>query len=318
MSNKPAAGRRVYLRRMYMPLVRAIYSIVFIRGFRLWERMGFHLTPNHFYQPVPAVSGLRPELWLRESSLAGIDMNMESQIKLLELISGSFRPEYDSFPVGKTDTPYRYYLNNKTFESVDAEMLYSMIRNLKPGRIIEVGSGYSTYLSAQALLKNKQTTDQETEFTVIDPHPNEVVMLGFPGLSRVLRAKVQDVDLSLFSALGENDILIIDSTHVLTIGNDVRYLYLDVLPNLNKGVIVHIHDIFLPQEYPQDWVLRNYWFWNEQYLLAAFLAFNYAFEVLWAGHLMHLRHPEILEKAFGSYDRKAAIGPGSFWIRRKS
>jgi len=127
--------------------------------------------------------------------------------------------------------------------------------------------------------------------------------------------KVQDIPLSEFKKLSENDILFIDSSHVLKIGSDVQYLYLEVLPRLNKGVIVHAHDIFLPAEYPKEWVLKNYIFWNEQYLLQAFLAFNNSFEVLWAGSYMHLRHPDKLEEAFSSYKRDK-IWPSSFWIRK--
>lgn len=153
------------------------------------------------------------------------------------------------------------------------------------------------------------------ELITIDPYPNEVIKQGFPGLTRLIAQRVQDVELQQFNGLGENDILFIDSTHVLTIGSDVRYLFLEILPRLAKGVLVHVHDIVLPAEYPRKWVLEEYRFWNEQYLLQAFLAFNTNFEVLWAGSYMHLRHPDRLEEAFPSYNR-AARWPGSFWMRR--
>jgi len=117
-----------------------------------------------------------------------------------------------------------------------------------------------------------------------------------------------------FGKLKENDILFIDSSHVLKIGSDVQYEYLDILPRLSKGVIVHVHDIFLPAEYPKEWVLKDYIFWTEQYLLQAFLAFNDSFEVLWAGHYMHLKYPNKLEDAF-SYKRDERL-PGSFWMRK--
>jgi hypothetical protein len=115
--------------------------------------------------------------------------------------------------------------------------------------------------------------------------------------------------------LEENDILFIDSSHVLKIGSDVQYEYLEILPRLNKGVIVHIHDIFLPAEYRKEWVLKDHIFWTEQYLLQAFLAFNDNFEILWAGSYMHLKHPDKLEVAFNSY-RRNERWPGSFWIKK--
>ena len=150
---------------------------------------------------------------------------------------------------------------------------------------------------------------------MIDPYPNEVLKRGFPGLSRLIPEKVQDVPISEFMTLGDNDILFIDSSHVLKTGSDVHYEYLEVLPRLNRGVIVHVHDIFLPAEYPREWVLGEHRFWNEQYLLQAFLAFNESFEVLWAGSYMHLRYPEELETAFSSY-RREETWPKSFWMRR--
>jgi hypothetical protein len=125
------------------------------------------------------------------------------------------------------------------------------------------------------------------------------------------------------SELKENDILFIDPSHVLKIGNDVQYEYLEILPRLNKGVIVHVHDIFIPCNYPKKWVLEKHRFWNEQYLFQAFLAFNNAFEVLWGGSYMHLRHPDKLEEAFNSYNRKTiwsghVLGATSFYLRKKA
>jgi len=147
--------------------------------------------------------------------------------------------------------------------------------------------------------------ENSAELIAIEPYPNEVLRRGFPGLSRLIPRKVEEVDLSQFDELKQNDILFIDSSHVLRIGNDVQYEYLEVLPRINKGIIIHIHDIFLPMEYPKNWVLKMHRFWSEQYLLQAFLAFNSAFEILWAGSYMHLRHPDQLEKAFSSYNRDA-------------
>ena len=190
-----------------------------------------------------------------------------------------------------------------------------MIRYLKPRRIFEIGSGNSTYLSAEALLKNAEEGDHECELVAFEPYPNDVLKAGFPGLSKLITAKIQDISLSEFSKLKPSDILFIDSSHVLKIGSDVRYEYLEILPRLNKGVVVHAHDIFLPSEYPREWVLKNHWFWTEQYLLQAFQAFNDSFEVLWAASHMHLKQPEKLETSFSSYDR-TKTWPGSFWMKK--
>lgn len=259
-----------------------ILRVLIKKSFPVWQRLGFHIIPNHFYEPIPDTRTLKSDLWSKRSDLIGIEINEEKQINLLSQFSAKFKSEYETFPRRKTSNPYQFYLNNGAFESVDAEILYCMIRYFKPRRIFEVGSGNSTLLSAQAILKNKEENkDYECELLAIDPFPTSVLKTGFPGLSRVISQKVEDVPISQFNKLGENDILFIDSSHVLKIGNDVQYLYLEVLPRLNKGVLIHIHDIFLPSEYPKEWVLKQYRFYTEQYLLQAFLTFNNVFEILW-------------------------------------
>jgi hypothetical protein len=151
----------------------------------------------------------------------------------------------------------------------------------------------------------------------IDPYPNPVLKSGFPGLSRVIEDEVQDLPLELFTSLGPNDILFIDSSHILRIGSDVQYECLEIVPRVASGVVVHFHDIFLPSEYPKDIIFKGFQFPNEQYLVQAFLAFNDAFEIVWAGSFMHLTHPERLESAFPSYSR-ATRWPGSLWVRRRT
>lgn len=155
----------------------------------------------------------------------------------------------------------------------------------------------------------------ECELVAIDPHPSRVLRSGFPGLLRLITEKVESVDVEEFYTLNEGDILFIDSSHVLKIGNDVWYLYNEILPSLRKGVLVHVHDVFLPMNYPKKWVIKQGRFWNEQYVLKAFLTFNTCYEVLLAMSYMHVKHPDALEKAFSSYDRHR-VWPGSFWIRK--
>jgi predicted O-methyltransferase YrrM len=198
---------------------------------------------------------------------------------------------------------------------VDGEILYCFIRHFKPKRIIEIGSGYSTRLSLLAARRNAEDGHARAGVIACEPYPEEVLSRGLDGLT-LRQTFVQDVPLTEFDSLQANDILFIDSSHVLKIGSDVQYEYLEILPRLRPGVIVHVHDIFLPAEYPRTWVMDQFRFWTEQYLLQAFLAFNETFEVLWAGSYMHLTHPERLERAFRSYQRTTRW-PGSFWMRRR-
>jgi predicted O-methyltransferase YrrM len=248
--------------------------------------------------------------------LVGIAIQDEQQLALLKNFTNEFREEYNAFPLNDTGVAHQYYVKNRTYEQIDGEILYCMIRHFKPRKIIEIGSGFSTYLAAQALLKNFAEAEDgnKCEFTAIEPYPNKVLEQGFPGLTKLIKNRVQDVSLDEFAALKQNDILFIDSSHVLKTGSDVQYEFLEILPRLNKGVIVHVHDIFMPAEYPREWIMKHLRFWNEQYLLQAFLTFNDSFEILWAASYMLLKHPERLKEAFPSYSDNT--WPGSFWIRR--
>lgn len=291
-------------------------SCFVLKTFLIWQRIGFHITLNHFSEPIPDTRTLKEELWSKHSDMVGIETSEEAQLSLLSEFYSKFRNEYNNFPREQTPIPYQFFVNNGAFESVDSELYYCIIRHFKPKKIIEVGAGNSTYLGAQAVTKNKKECGMDCEYVAIDPYPNRTLENGFPGLSKVIKSKVEDVALSIFLELKKNDILFIDSSHVLNIGNDVHYLYSEILPRLNKGVLIHAHDIFLPANYPRNWVLKRYSFWNEQYLLQAFLTFNNAFEVvLWASYL-HLRFPGELKKAFSSYE-PSNVWPGSFWMRRK-
>ena len=283
-------------------------------NFNLWQSLGLHVIPNHFYQPVPDTRCLSEDLWKRPSSLPGIDINEPEQLDLLSKLVG-YKGEYDKFPLSKTDISYKYYINNGVFESIDAEILYSMIRYFKPSRMVEIGGGYSTYLSAQAVLKNR-SEGNPCELVSIEPYPDMVLRSGFPGLDKLIPRRIQDVPISEFSQLGYNDILFIDSSHVLKIGSDVQYEYLEILPRLNPGVLVHVHDIFLPNEYPCDWVRSKHIFWTEQYILRAFLTFNMQFKILWAGNHMYSNHRDTLRRAFVVKKDDSWVGPDSFWIQR--
>jgi predicted O-methyltransferase YrrM len=243
-------------------------------------------------------------------------MKEESQLELLENFERNFKREYDGFRENKSAEVQGFFLNNKGFLRVDAEILYSFVRYFKPKRIVEIGSGFSTYVTAQAVEMNKgEDVGYECDFTAIEPYPRNFMKRGIPGLSRLVESKIQDVPWMEFTKLQKGDILFIDSTHVLKIGSDVQYEYLEIIPRLNPGVIIHVHDIFLPQDYPREWVMYKHWFFTEQYLLQAFLAFNGSFEVLWASNYMRINHPEALKKAFRSYEA-VSLPPSSLWMKR--
>ena len=286
-----------------------LHSERFQEIFAAWERHGFHVTPVHFYQPIPDTQSLPETLWNRPSKLVGVHMNDATQLELLRDRFPKFRDEYQGFPTKPTGEPGRFYLNNNLFEDIDALVAYCMVRHFKPRLIIEVGSGFSSLLLGEAATRNKHSA-----LVCIEPFPREFLREGFPGLQSLMEKQIQDIDLDFFSQLQSGDILFIDSSHAIKIGGDVNYLFLEVLPRLTPGVIVHVHDIFLPFDYPRDWVTKEFRFWTEQYLLQAFLVCNSEFEVLMANGYLNHYHRAQLKATFPSL---SSWGGGSFWMRRK-
>jgi hypothetical protein len=288
---------------------RCLHGGKFQEIFPVWERHGFHVTPVHFYQPIPDTQNLSDMLWNRPSELVGIDMNDSVQLDLLRRHFPKFRSEYEQIPIQPTGEQDSFHLNNRLFGGTDALVAYCMVRQFQPELIIEVGGGFSSLLLGQAAAKNNNSA-----LICIEPFPQEFLKHGFRGLHSLIEKKVEDVDLDFFSQLGPGDVLFIDSSHTVKIGGDVNYLFLEVLPRLKPGVVVHVHDIFLPFDYRRDWVKEEFLFWTEQYLLQAFLTFNSEFEVLMANGYLGHRYMEDLKATFAN---SPWWGGGSFWMRRK-
>lgn len=289
------------------------------RSFDLFQRIGVHVTPNHFYSPVPDTRELdrRAGFWDEECDMPGVDLREAQQVDWLRNVLSPLRHEC-SFPLDPTGVPHEYFVRNGAFGLISAAVLHCMIRHFSPRTFIEIGSGNSTCVSARAALMN-QAEGKPVRLIAVEPFPNDVLRRGFPGLTRLIPEKAQDLGRDLFTELQAGDILFIDSSHVVRMGNDVLFLYLEVLPRLAKGVVVHIHDIFLPRHYPRRWVVEGRRFWAEQYLLQAFLALNPCFEVLWCGNLVQHKHPGALREVFPLPDGLPAeegYASSSFWMRR--
>lgn len=284
------------------------------RYFNLWQAHGYHVKQVHFYSPLPDTRELPERLWRMPGTLPGLELNEAGQLALLDAFT-RFRPEYATLPTARPSGPPRFYFGNGSFEALDAEVLYCMVRHHQPRRMVEIGSGFTTLLAAQALAQNR-TEGHDAALTAIEPYPPSFLHETLPFPIELVAEPVQSVRVDRFTDLRAGDILFIDSSHVCKIGSDVQYEFLEILPRLAPGVLVHIHDIFLPFEYPQEWVKDWHRFWNEQYLLQAFLCGNQDFEVLWAGTWMHSRHADKLAVAFPAYDPRTTW-PGSFWMRRR-
>jgi hypothetical protein len=299
------------LSRIYRGMLRRFLRV----SFPFWQALGFHIMLNHYSSPIPDTRELGDDLWSRCSELRGVRMNEERQLDLLATFSAQYKHEYEAIPKSKPSNPSQYYFDNGLFETVDGVIDYCMIRHFKPKRVFEIGSGNSTYLSAQAILMNKMEDGHDCELVAFEPYPNPTLRAGFPGLTKLVITKSEDIPLSTFDQLKENDILFIDSSHVLKIGGDVQHEILELLPRVGKGVIVHVHDIFIPKEILREWIFYYRWFYTEQYIFHAFLLFNDSFEVLWGSRFMDVKHREKLASAVNAYD-SSGRGASSFWIRR--
>ncbi|MDD2822989.1 MAG: class I SAM-dependent methyltransferase [Candidatus Daviesbacteria bacterium] len=275
--------------------------------FEYWQKNGFFILPNNFYQPVPDTSLINIKKLEKVQSLDGININETKQLSLLQNFS-KFKDEYLKIPYIGESQGHIFYFNNLAFDGVDALVYYCMIRHFNPKNIIEVGSGWSTKIAAQAVLQNRQG-----ELVSIEPYPQPFMQNLFPGLSKVIAKKVEENDISIFEQLKENDILFIDSSHTVKTGGDVNYLFLEVLPRLKKGVIIHIHDIFFPFDYPKDWILKEHRLWAEQYLLQAFLMFNDTFEVIYSNSFMGYKHSKKVKNIFSN---SPFYKGGSIWIQK--
>jgi predicted O-methyltransferase YrrM len=279
-----------------------------VRYFPLWERFGLHLSPVHYYEPIPDTRTLTETIFERKSELIGIDLHESDQLNLLRSVFPQFRDEYAEIAAESRANRQGFYLNNAYFAGADALVYYAMVRHFKPRRIVEVGCGFSSLLAARACRRNGYG-----DLVCIDPNPGQVLEDRLLALTTLIRKPVQDLELELFKQLEANDILFIDSSHVVKCGGDVNYLLLEIVPRLNPGVIVHLHDIFLPQDYSRYWIKHRYRFFTEQYLLQAFLTFNTEFRILFANRYMTINYEHEMAALFPS---SSELANTSFWMCR--
>ncbi len=284
-------------------------------------RKGCLPIPVHFYSPVPDLADLEQrKVWSRRSDMAGIDFRPDEQVALLNRLGEKYGHEC-SWPADRSGDPYQFYSNNGNFSYGCAAGTHCLLRHFRPRRVIEIGSGNSSLVIAAALRRNvEDSVSSGSEYTIIDPYPQPFFENRLPGLTRLVKQRVELLELDFFKQLDENDVLFIDSGHTVRIGGDVNFLILEVLPRLRSGVIVHFHDIGLPWEYPKIYATNPHFrmLWTEAYLLQAFLCLNSQFEVLLAMAYLTADKKEELLAAFPLYDPAThLLTSGSFWIRRK-
>ncbi len=278
-----------------------------------WPRREMYRRGN-FYSPLPDLD----EVERSSASIFRADLEPGPDLDLCEgaqeELLREFAAFYDDFPwKDESSEGSRFHYRQKYFKFGDALILYSMMRHFEPDRILEVGSGFSSalMLDVRALF-----LDRKTELTFIEPYPDRLEQL-LRGEDRatvkLLYEPVQRVPLETFGALQSGDILFVDSSHVSKVGSDVNFLFFEVLPNLEPGVIIHFHDIFWPFEYPRPWILDGR-SWNEAYLLRAFLQYNGEFEILFFNSFAFRRFRAFIETRMPIFLENPG---GSFWMRKK-
>lgn len=290
-----------------VPLFRMIrrYGVKYFPLSRyLFLRQGVFPIRDHYYEPLFLLpkgfeGGKKRELKLT--------LSLEKQMQALNRLQ--YSAELKAFP--ETAVSGGFYVRNPNFGPGDWDLYYLLIRNHQPRNIIEIGSGFSTLVAHEAIRKNRQE-GVLTKMTCIEPYENKWLE-ALPDIT-LIRQKVETVSPDLFETLGENDILFIDSSHMIRPEGDVLFEYLTVLPRLKKGVLIHVHDIFTPRHYRSDWLDTEFRFWNEQYLLEAFLYFNDHFEIMYAANFLKQEACEDTARVLTTLTQNDE--PSSFWMRK--
>ena len=291
--------RKLSERRLTMPRFNAMA-----------DAQGFQVRSTHYYEPTYSEADL-PENTAVDRPLPGIDWNEAAQLALLTHFD--FGDELRALPREKPSASEFGYRDTQ-YGNGDAEIYYSMVRTKKPRRIIEIGSGDSTLIANLAVAANRRD-DPAYHCEQICIEPYEMDWLEGTGVT-VIRERVEKIDLAAFDTLGPNDILFIDSSHIIRPWGDVLREYQEIIPRLAAGVLIHVHDIFSPRDYPENWLREERRLWNEQYLLEAFLAFNNRYEIICAMNWLWRNHYGALAKSCPMTLTPKA-GPSAFWFQAK-
>lgn len=276
------------------------------------KRLGVFPVINHYYEPLFDDRLLVKSL-SEQRYLPGVDLRVDQQLQLLNEMDygGEFLRFLSEQNSTSSSSDARFSLGNGSFESVDADFLFSFVRHHKPSKVIEIGCGVSTLLIQGALALNRSETGCTAEHVCIDPYPHPWLE-GVGGIE-LLREKAEDVPISTFSGLNSGDLLFIDSSHIIRPQGDVLFQFLEVLPVLANGVFVHVHDIFTPYDYLDPWVRKNVKLWNEQYVLEALLSGGSRYTVIAALHYLYHEHTAALARCAPTLSEQSC--PGSFYLQ---
>lgn len=271
---------------------------------------------GHYYSPMydaRELAGQRERIWPQTSrATPDIDWREDHQLKLCEEVFATQQPL--ELQRDESADPSEYWALNSQYPPLDAWVLAGLLRHLRPAKMIEIGCGYSSLITARV---NREDLDGSLDFVCIEPYPRQFLLDGVAGIADLRVEQIQDTPLELFEDLDEGDILFIDTSHTVKTGGDVTWIFHEILPRVAPGVYVHIHDVFLPGDYPETWVMEG-WGWNESYLVRSFLSYNNAFVILWGAQYMTQLHPEAILKAFPEQAQYADRAGAALWLRRSA
>jgi len=273
------------------------------------QKLGLFPIRKHYYEPLFDSSSLAKPL-SNDRDLPGVDLNVAGQLDFLSKLD--FASELLELKLNKRPSHlHTFHIQNGTFEAGDAEFLYQFIRAIRPSKIVEIGSGYSTKLARIALLKNLGESHSASAHICIEPY--EMDWLDKLAEITVIRKRVEECTFDWSKELSAGDLLFVDSSHMIRPQGDVLKEYLEIFPQLASGVYIHIHDIFTPKDYPYEWVIKQVRFWNEQYLLEALLSNTERYEVI--GTLNYLKHKHFDQLKQACPYLTTECEPGSFYLR---
>jgi predicted O-methyltransferase YrrM len=287
-------------------------ALAYLRSipFQELQRRGWHLQPNHYYWPLNDIEFLRehPGLWHDRGLPAGIDWDLDAQLAFARELAASYGELADvAERPAAVDMSSEITFVNGSFSGADACAYYGLVRKLEPRQVVEIGGGWSTIFLAHALGRN----EPPAAVTLIEPEPDHRLLARIPSDWDIHRSLLQFADLSLFEQLRAGDICFYDGSHVARTGSDVNWFFFEVLPRLAPGVMVHVHDIYWPDDYHDQWIYGDGLSWNEQYILQAFLMHNQAYRVRLANHLLCRVRGDEVQAIYPAWP-----DGGSVWIEK--
>jgi hypothetical protein len=283
------------------------------------QRRGYHFQRRDYYSPLNDLEFLADnyDLWKNRPLPAGIEWNLAEQLALVRQI-GIYVQELQDVPFSAPrGSSLSYYWNNDFWRGIDAFVHYALLRHIKPIRVVEIGCGWSSLLLKRALHGTEISDGVKASVHQIEPYPRSEIMAVLPDQWTQDRTILQRATYASIEELRDGDVLFYDGSHVAKAASDVNWFFFEILPRVSPGVIIHLHDIFWPADYPETWIFERGQTWNEQYILQAFLMYNQEFDILLANAALTRYHRAELQRIFQGLGDDLG-GGGSVWLKRRA